>query len=293
MWTFSCVFTFTALLACVSVLDLEYSHFLLEYPPIRAWPISKWNLNWSYLFMEVRHVEFSLYSKNEFTTATSIRKKNRYFNAFLEFLPTLYLLWYWSNESMKLYNLFYWWATSGWGILCLDEPILLTQCAVTVGCDNVETNFTGNFPVSFQAVAVRNLLFLSWNVLCSPCCIFGGLWNKDGKFFLFTSTVPAASMPCLFKWIRRGRLVYKLSKNTWWFSPIIVWSIDPQYQRPFGETSVSLLPRYISNCCKWPLSLHLTQIFIPNFAGFKGMYILLTPSVHGDLHAGSQQMQGP
>ena len=113
----------------------------------------------------------------------------------------------------------YWWATSGWGILCLDEPILLAQCVATVGCDNVEMNFTGNFPVSFQAVAVRNLLFISWNVWCSPCCIFRGLWKKHGKFFLFAWTVPAASMPCLFKWIRRARLVYKLSKNTWWFFP--------------------------------------------------------------------------
>ena len=46
-------------------------------------------------------------------------------------------------------------------VSCLDEPILLTQCVATVGCDNVNTNFTGNFPVYFQAVAVRNLLFLS------------------------------------------------------------------------------------------------------------------------------------
>ena len=45
--------------------------------------------------------------------------------------------------------------------ICLDEPTLLTQCVATVGCDNVDRNFTGNFPVSFQAVAVRNLLFLS------------------------------------------------------------------------------------------------------------------------------------
>ena len=107
MWTFSCVFTFTGLLACVSVLDLEYSHFLLEYPAIRAWPISKQNLNWSYLFTEVRHLEFSLYSNNEFTTAASIRKKNRYFHAFLKFLPTLYLLQYWLNASIKLYDLLY------------------------------------------------------------------------------------------------------------------------------------------------------------------------------------------
>ena len=204
MCTFSCVLTFTGLLACPSVLDLEYSHFLLEYPPIRAWPISKWNLNWSYLFTEVWWVEFSLYSKNEFTMAASIRKKNIYFHAFLEFLPTLYILLYKSNMSINPYEWLYWWATRGWGILCLDEPSLLTQCVATVGCDNVERNFTRNFPVSFQAVAVTNLLFLFWNVLCSQCCIFGGFWNKDGKFFLFAWTVPAASMSCLFKWIERG-----------------------------------------------------------------------------------------
>ena len=56
MCTFSCVFTFTGLLASVSVLVLEYSCFLLEYSPIRAWPISKRNLNWSLPF-------YSLYGR--------------------------------------------------------------------------------------------------------------------------------------------------------------------------------------------------------------------------------------
>ena len=126
---------------------------------------------------------------------------------------------YKSKVSTNLYEQLYWWATRGWGILCLDEPTLLTQCVATVGCDNVERNFTGNFPVSFQAVAVRNLLFLSWTVLCTPCCIFGGFLKKSGTPFLFAWAVPTASIPWSLKYTMRGTLVYKLSKNTWWFFP--------------------------------------------------------------------------
>ena len=86
-------------------------------------------------------------------------------------------------------------------------------------------DFTGNLPVSFQAIAVRNLLFLCWNVLCLPCCILGGFMGK----LWYVPAICTNCSCCMYTMLLQihhecytGVQVIK--------KDLMVWSIYQQYQ---------------------------------------------------------------